>query len=513
MSRTFTYTFAGNLGTLNVVTPDDAQQVIAGDSYAYTGFAITSISGTFNGQTVTGLFGTSGAYQSYGGSSPDNAIFVDSTQGFRGGSYDGIDNDGIDFTLANGNHVTLYQTGPGGTSLVYRPYNAQEKQVSSTAYATVTATNYASTVCYVTGTHIRIVHDGAEADVPVEDLHVGDLAVTATGQHRPIRWIGNRTVDCASHPDPLKAWPVRVAKDAFGPGRPARDLYVSPEHSLCVSVGEELLVPAFCLVNGSTIAYAPRESVTYWHVELDAHDLLLAESLPAESFLEMGENRRFFTGEAGVEALSAKVMARTHADFCRPFLMDGPAVDGARAQLAARAERLGWMPELDPGLVGEADGARLHPQIAGGEAFFAGHARAAPSLGRARSGGLRRTRPAPARPRDLRARPDRSRRRRPSARPRRTRAARMLPRRRAAREAALPLDQGRPRHPGGAAREPARPADDARQLRARHHPRLDRAGGDRRTRRLPAGAADRRLGRRSSFRLAARSGTFDERGE
>ena len=58
------------------------------------------------------------------------------------------------------------------------------------------------------------------------------------------------------------------------------------------------------------------------------------------------------------------MLARTHADFCLPSIEAGPLLCAVRAQLAARAERLGWLPGL-------ADGARLHPHPAGGEAFVA----------------------------------------------------------------------------------------------------------------------------------------------
>ncbi len=49
-----------------------------------------------------------------------------------------------------------------------------------------------------------------------------------------------------------------------------------------------------CLINGTTIARELVSSVTYWHVELDAHDILLAEGLAAESYLDWGD-RPFFT--------------------------------------------------------------------------------------------------------------------------------------------------------------------------------------------------------------------------
>ncbi len=103
--------------------------------------------------------------------------------------------------------------------------------------------------CFVTGTRIRT----ARGDVAVEHLAVGDLVVTISGAHRPISWIGSRLTHCRRHPRPQEAMPVRIAAHAFGENRPARDLLVSPGHSLCVDVVGEVLIPAMALVNGTTI--------------------------------------------------------------------------------------------------------------------------------------------------------------------------------------------------------------------------------------------------------------------
>ena len=214
----------------------------------------------------------------------------------------------------------------------------------------------------------------------MEHLRVGDLAVTSTGAHRPIRWLGHRVTDCRRHPDPSACMPVRVAAHAFGPDRPARDLRVSPGHALCVDVGGEVLIPAMALVNGTTITREEVDAVTYWHVELDSHDILLAENMGAESYLDMG-NRPFFA-EAGVIALNASpdahspldAAARTHADFCRPFHMDGAPVEVARAHLRARAAALGWALEADDTFAGlhlMVDGIRVDPVTRGLQARFA----------------------------------------------------------------------------------------------------------------------------------------------
>ncbi len=99
-------------------------------------------------------------------------------------------------------------------------------------------------VCFASGTRIRT----ARGEVAVEHLVVGDLAVTSSGAHRPIRWIGSRLTHPRRHPRPHKAMPVRVAAHAFAPNRPARDLLVSPGHSLCVNIVDEVLIPAMALI-------------------------------------------------------------------------------------------------------------------------------------------------------------------------------------------------------------------------------------------------------------------------
>ena len=194
--------------------------------------------------------------------------------------------------------------------------------------------------CFASGTLIRIARGTSIEDIAIEALRVGDFAVTTSGERRPIKWLGHRTIDCRRHPSRHEVMPVRIAAHAFGENRPVRDLYVSPGHAICVDLMGEVLVPAGILVNGTTIKQVEVDTVTYWHVELDCHDILLAENLPCESYLEMG-NRGFFR-EAALVNLAAgpdlvSMSQRTHADFCRPFYADGPVVEAARARLHAMA--------------------------------------------------------------------------------------------------------------------------------------------------------------------------------
>ena len=110
--------------------------------------------------------------------------------------------------------------------------------------------------CFCTGTLVRT----ARGDVAVEDLAVGDtLPLTFSGTGR-VRWIGHRRVDGRTHPRPAEIWPVRVQPGAFGPGLPARDLFLSPGHAV---FADGVLIPVRYLVNGATITQQPRNTVTY----------------------------------------------------------------------------------------------------------------------------------------------------------------------------------------------------------------------------------------------------------
>jgi hypothetical protein len=108
-------------------------------------------------------------------------------------------------------------------------------------------------------------------------LRPGDHVITlADGLPRsaPIIWIGHRVVDLMAHPDPRAVVPIQIRRDAFGGNVPYRDLLISPGHAIFC---DGLLIPAKLLVNGATIFPEPEwRRVSYFHVELDRHGVLLA---------------------------------------------------------------------------------------------------------------------------------------------------------------------------------------------------------------------------------------------
>jgi len=264
--------------------------------------------------------------------------------------------------------VTYEGTNAAGDMLFQAPSDfpvpAADLVVSNQAYALNQPVAFSDTnfPCFLRGTLIRT----PKGDVAVENLREGDVVVTNSGERRRVKWIGHRDMKIQGRSDARLLFPVRIAAGAFGPDRPARDLYVSPGHSICLDLCGELLIPAGLLVNGATIAQVEMDEVSYWHVELDSHDIILANSLPAESYLVM-ENRGFFK-EAGatLEALD-QGRGRTHADFCRPVVLDGPTLEFVRNRLKARAEALGWTPSRAADLRLVVDGGVRRP-IEEGEA-------------------------------------------------------------------------------------------------------------------------------------------------
>jgi hypothetical protein len=131
-------------------------------------------------------------------------------------------------------------------------------------------------------------------------------------------------------------WPVRVAAGAFGPGAPARDLLLSPDHAV---YAEGVLIPVRCLIDGRAVTQEARETVTYWHVELPAHDVILAEGLPCESYLDTGNRAAFANGGPVVQRHPDFARDVWVAEACADQVIDGPILARVRAALELRAAR------------------------------------------------------------------------------------------------------------------------------------------------------------------------------
>ena len=169
-------------------------------------------------------------------------------------------------------------------------------------------------------------------EMPVEVLEIGDTVVTASGELRPVRWIGRRSYAGRFLAANRGVQPIRFRAGSLGDGLPCRDLLVSPEHAMFL---DGLLIPARCLANGSTISQERGlELVDYFHVELDSHDVLLAEGAPSESFMD-DDRRGVFHNASGVGALDPN--APRPDGFCARRVEQGAELEAIRRRLAVVA--------------------------------------------------------------------------------------------------------------------------------------------------------------------------------
>ncbi len=144
-------------------------------------------------------------------------------------------------------------------------------------------------VCFTPGTLL----DTPDGLRPVEDLVAGDRVITKDGGAQQIVWAGSRNVSGARLYAMPDLRPVRIRDGAFGIKCPEGDLIVSPDHRMLLKGKaakalwgeEEVLVAARDLIDGTRIARdLAAKSVTYHHLMLEAHHVVVANGVETESF-------------------------------------------------------------------------------------------------------------------------------------------------------------------------------------------------------------------------------------
>jgi len=173
----------------------------------------------------------------------------------------------------------------GGTEATFYFLISNSASLAPSSGGTATLGVY--TYCFSKGTAIAT----PVGERAVETLAIGDEVLNTEGQSVAVKWIGRQTL--SSFTARLSGeLPVCISAGALGNGLPRRDLLVSPGHALLV---DGVLVNAAALVNGTSIAklQAWQGDVEYFHIETEAHEMILAEGTPAETFIDTVSRERF----------------------------------------------------------------------------------------------------------------------------------------------------------------------------------------------------------------------------
>ena len=269
-------TYTGQTLTFNAANNPDAQFFITSSS------SITFIDCTFvlaNGARACNIFwrtdltGTTGTFAATNSSVP-GIIMATAGVTITSNAAPNITLTGHIFAVGSTAAITLTRSGAGTLR--------------------INALTCAEVVCYAKGTKILT----KKGYVAVEDLRAGDDACSKGN-------IDRRLISCRYSPFMRIKWvksfsvynltaattPICIKAGALGENTPFEDLYVSPDHG--IAIGNKLISAKY-LVNNTTIVQEYNDdSVTYYHVELPTHAVIIANGVAAESYKDTG-NRYMF---------------------------------------------------------------------------------------------------------------------------------------------------------------------------------------------------------------------------
>jgi len=172
----------------------------------------------------------------------------------------------------------------------------------------------AACVSFTRGTHITMARGEQK---PVEHLQPGDMVLTRDDGPRPVRWVGHSTARAVG-----EFAPVRISAGAL---HNENDLLVSPDHRLFIyqrsdALGagrREVLVRARHLVNGDTVRIETGGFVDYYQILFDAHQIIYAEGIAAETLLVDPRTRAAIPPDLEETLLADEAAhgGRTHLQF------------------------------------------------------------------------------------------------------------------------------------------------------------------------------------------------------
>ncbi len=288
------FTLSGDLIDDAVVTP-----IEAGDDTIDGGEGDDTILGQGGNDVIDGgegsdqLDGGEGMDTITSGGGDDEAMGGQASDLFNfssGGSHtitggedaDGSDIDVLGLTGLDRGLYTLTENGDESGTIVFR--DADGNVTGTTTYSEIEEV----IICFTPGTKIAT----KRGEVPVQQLKEGDRVLTRDNGPQEIRWIGRRNLNRADLEKMPAYFPILFRAGSLGDGQPQRDMMVSPNHRMLVTselaevmFGErEVLVAAKHLTGLDGVESLPIPKVSYIHMMFDAHEVVLADGVWAESF-------------------------------------------------------------------------------------------------------------------------------------------------------------------------------------------------------------------------------------
>lgn len=156
----------------------------------------------------------------------------------------------------------------------------------------------------------------------LESLQPNDLVLTRDNGPQPVVWVWSKTHSRDMMAQNLRLRPVRIAQGALGNELPARDIYVSQPHRVLITsriaeriFGEtEVLVPAKDLLMLDGVdEVLPDHPVTYIHLLMNGHKIVLAEGAPSASMYLGPPALRVMDG--AMQAEVKLLLGTTQSDF------------------------------------------------------------------------------------------------------------------------------------------------------------------------------------------------------